>query len=33
VIGQRARFADLPAVFDAVMRRETIGRTVIELTG
>ena len=33
VIGQRARFADLPATFDAVMRRETIGRTVIELDG
>jgi NADPH:quinone reductase len=33
VVGQRARFADLPAAFDAVMRRETIGRTVIELYG
>ena len=31
VIGQRARFADLPAVFDAVMNRTTIGRSVIEL--
>ena len=31
VIGQRARYADLPAAFDAVIRRETIGRTVIEL--
>jgi NADPH:quinone reductase len=29
VIGQRARFSELPAAFDAVMRRETIGRTVI----
>jgi NADPH:quinone reductase-like Zn-dependent oxidoreductase len=27
VIGQRARFADLPAAFDAVIRRETIGRS------
>ena len=33
VVGQRARFADLPAAFDAVIRRETIGRTVIELDG
>jgi NADPH2:quinone reductase len=33
VIGQRSRFADLPAAFDAVIRRETIGRTVIELGG
>ncbi len=31
VIGQRARFADLPAAFDPVIRRETIGRTVIEM--
>ncbi len=31
VIGQRAPFAELHATFDAVMRRETIGRTVIEL--
>jgi NADPH2:quinone reductase len=31
VIGQRAGFADLPATFDAVIRRETIGRTVILL--
>jgi NADPH2:quinone reductase len=33
VIGQRARFADLPAAFDGVIRRETIGRTVILLDG
>ena len=33
VIGQRASFADLPAAFDAVIRRETIGRSVIELDG
>src|SRR5262245_4176686 len=31
VVGQRARFADLPAAFDAVIRRDTIGRTVIGL--
>jgi NADPH2:quinone reductase len=31
VIGQRARFSELPASFDAVMRRETIGRTVISM--
>jgi NADPH:quinone reductase len=31
VIGQRAKFGELPATFDAVIRRETIGRTVIEL--
>lgn len=31
VIGQRASFADLPDAFDAVERRETIGRTVIAL--
>jgi NADPH2:quinone reductase len=31
VIGQRAPFADLPAAFDAVMNRTTIGRSVIEL--
>jgi NADPH2:quinone reductase len=31
VIGQRAAFADLPAAFDAVERRETVGRTVIAL--
>ena len=31
VIGQRARFADLPAAFDAVIGRTTIGRSVIEL--
>ncbi len=31
VIGQRAAFAELPAAFDAVARRETVGRTVIAL--
>src|SRR5262245_44316673 len=31
VIGQRARFSELPAAFDAVMRRETVGRTVIAM--
>ena len=31
VVGQRARFADLPAAFDAVIDRTTIGRSVIEL--
>jgi NADPH:quinone reductase len=31
VIGQRATFTELPAAFDAVMRRETIGRTVIRM--
>ena len=31
VIGQRAGFADLPAAFDSVIRRETIGRSVILL--
>jgi NADPH2:quinone reductase len=31
VIGQRAAFAALPAAFDAVERRETVGRTVIAL--
>ena len=31
VIGQRASFADLPAAFDSVMDRTTIGRSVIEL--
>ena len=31
VIGQRAHFADLPAAFDAVIRRDTIGRSVILL--
>src|SRR5262249_20394130 len=33
VIGQRARFEDLPAAFDAVIRRDTIGRSVIGLDG
>ncbi len=33
VIGQRAPFADLPTAFDAVIRRETIGRSVILLDG
>jgi NADPH:quinone reductase len=32
VVGQRARFAELPAAFDAVMRRETVGRTVITMS-
>jgi len=31
VIGQRTRFADLPAAFDAVLNRTTIGRSVIQL--
>ena len=31
LIGQRARFSELPAAFDAVMDRTTIGRSVIEL--
>jgi NADPH2:quinone reductase len=31
VIGQRVPFAELPAAFDAVMDRTTIGRSVIEL--
>jgi NADPH2:quinone reductase len=33
LVGQRADFADLPAAFDAVIRRETIGRTVILVNG
>jgi NADPH:quinone reductase-like Zn-dependent oxidoreductase len=33
VIGQRGSFSDLPAAFDAVMNRTTVGRTVIELDG
>jgi len=31
VVGQHARFSELPAAFDAVMRRETVGRTVIAM--
>jgi hypothetical protein len=33
VIGQRGRFSELPASFDAVIRRESIGRTVILMEG
>ncbi len=31
VIGRRVRFAELPAAFDAIERRETVGRTVVRL--
>jgi NADPH2:quinone reductase len=31
VIGQRARFVDLPAAFDAVISRQSVGRSVILL--